>query len=358
MNILHIIDDPKFIEACKLTFSIDGVRNFYVSKKDISMSIINNNNIEAIFVHFLTHHEVVFLKNNKISIPIVWLYWGADAFSLPLFFNNFVGTKTKYFYQRWLFKSKRYRRYFSFLMKDKFRHFLNFKNDVKDKIYAMNSFHYIVPIIPQDYTILKSKYPFISGEFYHFNYVTSIFLQDVNKLLFNNGKNVLLGNSATITNNHIEALDKLNLVDMANRKVIVPLTYGNSDYKGFILDFIKNYRNFEIEVISEFMEFDKYTEIIGSCEIIVMNHYRQQALGNIILGLIFGCSIYLSEKSSIYYYLIDNGIKVYSIENLGDKFVLLGSDEKIRNRNKAVELFGPQRQHMKVANLLQKLKEK
>lgn len=359
MNILHIIDDKKFIQACELTFNIAGINNFYVNKIDLSNSIIIENNIEAIFIHFLTNREILFLQNNKISVPIVWMFWGADGFSLPLFFNNFVGKNSQKAYKNWLFINKKYKRLISFLIKSNFKRVLNFGEKVKNKLSIINSFDFIVPIVPDDLHILKTTYPFIKGELYHFNYVTSIFLQDIDILPFSNGRNILVGNSATITNNHIEAFEKLSEIDIqAGTKVIVPLTYGNIEYKASIIDFIKNYRGLDIYPIHEFMEFEKYTEIISSCEILIMNHYRQQALGNIIMGLIMGCSIYLSNKSPIYHYLQQNDLTVFCLEDLEEQFILLSLDEKIQNRKRANDLFGQETQHKKVAKLLSELKVK
>jgi hypothetical protein len=45
-----------------------------------------------------------------------------------------------------------------------------------------------------------------------------------------------------------------------------------------------------------------------------MNHYRHQALGNILTSLWFGAKVYLSERSTTYEYLKRLGVVVFSIE--------------------------------------------
>ena len=43
----------------------------------------------------------------------------------------------------------------------------------------------------------------------------------------NSGNNILIGNSRSYANNHLEIFSILSKFNIANRKVIVPLSYGN-----------------------------------------------------------------------------------------------------------------------------------
>ena len=45
-----------------------------------------------------------------------------------------------------------------------------------------------------------------------------------------------------------------------------------------------------------------------------MNHYRQQACGNIIAALNMGCKVFLSNKSPLLEHFRDIGVTVYCIE--------------------------------------------
>ncbi|MBK7480393.1 MAG: hypothetical protein IPI69_12210 [Bacteroidales bacterium] len=57
-----------------------------------------------------------------------------------------------------------------------------------------------------------------------------------------------------------------------------------------------------------------YTRTLQSCGIAIMNHYRQQAVGNILMMIWLGSKVYLSPLSTLYTYLKRIGIKVFSIE--------------------------------------------
>ena len=50
------------------------------------------------------------------------------------------------------------------------------------------------------------------------------------------GTDILLGNSAAMANNHLEALEQLSLVDLSGRRVLVPLTYGSAAYRTAVVE--------------------------------------------------------------------------------------------------------------------------
>jgi hypothetical protein len=72
------------------------------------------------------------------------------------------------------------------------------------------------------------------------------------------------------------------------------------------------------------MSLKKYNKTISQCSIVIMNHYRQQSVGNIVAMLWIGSKVYLDEKNTFYHYLKRIGIVVYSI------------NKDLSNRNKNV----------------------
>jgi hypothetical protein len=96
------------------------------------------------------------------------------------------------------------------------------------------------------------------------------------------GINILVGNSADPSNNHLDVLDKLEAHKNENIKIYVPLSYGNQviaeEKKRFGDKFIPR---------TEMMPFQNYLEFMGLIDIAIFNHKRQQAIGNTItlLGL-------------------------------------------------------------------------
>ncbi|WP_018629364.1 TDP-N-acetylfucosamine:lipid II N-acetylfucosaminyltransferase [Niabella aurantiaca] len=357
MNLLHIIDDKKFIEACQRTFRISGITNFYLRSGLISAEYLKEQQIDIIFIHFLRDQEVAFLLKHKIHIPIIWMFWGADGFSLPSFYNAFIGNKTKIYLRKWYFKNHFYSLIRDFV-KEYGRSVFNHRKAVSQKLRVIQQFSYIVPVIPDDYNILKNKYPSVNNVCYHFNYITPIFFKDFQSVPFVSGKNILLGNSSSNTNNHIEVLEILTQVGLKSRQVIIPLNYGDLQYKKAILEYLQKINTFQVQALTDFMEFSEYQTIIHSCEIMIMNHYRQQALGNIIMGLLTGVTIYLSERSPIFNFLIKNGFIVHTVESIKSTgLIILKEDDKQNNKEKCIKTFGPDRQTSKITRLLKTIEE-
>jgi hypothetical protein len=88
-----------------------------------------------------------------------------------------------------------------------------------------------------------------------------------------------------------------------------------------------------------------------------MNHYRQQALGNIITALWLGAKVYLSERSIICTYLKRLNINVFTIEtdlDISNTFCLqpLHSDLIEENRNILKKEYGKEAQQKHLEKLV------
>lgn len=128
------------------------------------------------------------------------------------------------------------------------------------------------------------------------------------------GNDILLGNSASFTNNHLEAFGILRHFDLSGRKIVVPLSYGLPAYADYIqAQGVEIFGNNFIS-LRKFMPLSEYNKIIKACGIVIMNHYRPQAVGNIVASLWMGSKVYLSDSNTFSNYLRKIGIIVYSIE--------------------------------------------
>lgn len=118
-----------------------------------------------------------------------------------------------------------------------------------------------------------------------------------------NGENILLGNSSTPTNNHFEIFKKLASQELGNTKVIVPLSYGNKEYQTKIISHGYRFLGQSFRPLTTFFEKKDYNKVLLSCNIAIMNHIRQQAIGNIISLIWFGSKVYLNRKNPTTDYL-------------------------------------------------------
>src|SRR5690606_40162359 len=65
-----------------------------------------------------------------------------------------------------------------------------------------------------------------------------------------------------------------------------------------------------------FLSIEKFREIYKTTAALVINSYRQHALGNIFTALLYGVKIYLNPKSSTYPWLKQLGFQVFDINQL------------------------------------------
>lgn len=131
------------------------------------------------------------------------------------------------------------------------------------------------------------------------------------------GESILVGNSASFTNNHIEVIDLLSKFDLADSiNIIAPLSYGDEDYKNKIIKFGQAELGQLFQPLADFMPIDEYVALIKQCGYAVMNHKRQQAVGNIVIMLYLGARVFLREENPTYIMLKKEGAILSSVQEL------------------------------------------
>lgn len=128
------------------------------------------------------------------------------------------------------------------------------------------------------------------------------------------GPHILVGNSASFENNHLEIFDYLACnFDLHGVKIYAPLSYGNNWYKEKIIAAGRTKFGDQFVPLTEFMDKDAYINLLQSCGHVFMNHLRQQALGNICIMMIKGAKIYMNPTSPLYRWLVDKGAVVQAV---------------------------------------------
>lgn len=347
--ILHIIDDPKFLPYCKLTFELPEVENIYYSSIDFT-SRHSEKAYDIIVFHSLKANGVHIINNIKIKSPIIWFFWGSDGFCLGKFYNLFLLSKTKRSRLKLAFKSG-LKKGFKVLFKSCFPKAIDKQLHNRELLKALHEISIIVPIVPGDYKLLKSYYP-LRSTCLHLNYVSPVFDSEPSIV---NGDNILVGNSAHLSNNHIEIIDSLAKIELRNRQVIIPLSYGDKSNRDYIRKYALRKLPNNVLCLTDFVSFNEYQKVLRSCSVVIMNHLRQQALGNIILSLMMGSKIFLPPSSTLSQFLIENKFLISDINlisiNLDQS---LTSEEMLHNRNRCYTVFGKENQWEKVKQLIDK----
>lgn len=144
-------------------------------------------------------------------------------------------------------------------------------------------------------------------------------------------KRIWVGNSATLTNNHLEVFAKIEqAVKDLNCDVVVPLSYtrygeGENMVTRTILNAGNRFFGEKFKPIRELMCLEEYVKLMSSCSVFIFGHRRQQAVGNTLIALKCGGCVFLDPRNPTYRYFVSNGVTVYPISRLRD-----GVDNVIR----------------------------
>lgn len=174
---------------------------------------------------------------------------------------------------------------------------------------------YFQPVIKEEYDLMSIRFPklFRAKEFYGRNSWGDPLLIE-NKKVENIGKSVLLGNSATYTNNHVDVWDTIIESIENNQEIIIPLNYGDMDYARELSGLLKHER---ISILNSFISREEYTSMLSRCGFFVLGAMRQQAVGNLLIAIEMGMSIFLYRDSILYKYLKKSGFSINAIEDVG-----------------------------------------
>lgn len=128
---------------------------------------------------------------------------------------------------------------------------------------------------------------------------------------------IILGNSATRTNQHLEALDMLEHLKSYPIEIYCPLSYGaDKDYKDEVIKHGKDIFGDKFIPITEFMDYYNYVSFLSTCDIGIFNNNRQQGLGNILILIGMGKKVFLNSIASTYDELIKKNYIISKAETL------------------------------------------
>jgi len=182
---------------------------------------------------------------------------------------------------------------------------------------ALRQVDYFSAPIKSDFTLLKQALDHrFTAEYTQLNYgsVEKTFLVGGEHC---HGDNILIGNSATPTNNHLEIFKLLAAQDLAERKLIVPLSYGLPEYRDAVIEKGRAAFGDRFVPICDYMPLPEYNNLIAQCSVAIMNHRRQQALGNIGAMLHRGAKVFLDEGGPVYSFFKERGAHVFPMSMLG-----------------------------------------
>lgn len=147
------------------------------------------------------------------------------------------------------------------------------------------------------------------------------------------GNDILLGNSADPTNNHLDALEALARCALRGSRVVVPLSYGGpAEYVELVKSKGRALFGDSFVALDRFMPLEEFNRTIAGCGVVVMNHLRQQALGTTSQALYRGAKLYLRPESPVYRFYEPMGITMGRWEPQEALLTPLSEEDAARNR--------------------------
>lgn len=363
LHIINCVLDEKFIDGLIATFEYTKSDNIIdycmISDKNItSFNYIRNKDKILVvnpinFIKYLEdcHCDVVIIHGirsisykiiNKLpeNIKIVWIGWGYDLYYTPSIYKPFIKLKL---YQPLTLKY--YRSNFIDVLRDYYSYF---KGQICRKhIYrAIGKINYFSGILPEEFELMNNN-SFFHAKKIEFHYFDLNFEIKNNRIEENvvSGNDIIIGNSADISNNHLDVFEYLKKIDVSNKKIYVPLSYaGPQKYVNKIIETGRNYWQDQFVCLNKFIPLEQYNNIISACSIAIYFHERQQAIGGIIHSFWIGCKVFMSETSVGYRYFKENGFIVYSVQKDLNYTMInkeMPREDVIHNRKCLLNIYSP-----------------
>lgn len=230
---------------------------------------------------------------------------------------------------------------------------LNRKNNIKFRIYdfikteTVKKMKGVCTLVNNDYELAKKWYR-VKGIHYQavymnekqHEYIKNIKYENQNsETLQNKTLTILLGNSATKTNNHVEALELLGKFKELDIKIICPLSYGDNKYAEDVCITGKRIFSEKFVALKDHMPQTEYMELLNNIDIAIFNNDRQQALGNIYVLLELGKKVYMRNNTTMWSRISDEmQLNVFNINeiinNSFEEFIYIEKEVKEVNMKK------------------------
>lgn len=345
---LHCLLDEKFLDGAISLFEEDNrIQNTYVlfvrdplqytfnfvkSPKahiqDVNAFLDYVSGYNVVILHSLHSIPIELIRQIPPSIKVVWLMWGYDFYNFKICDMRLIGPLSR--------KTLALRDQMK-TIKSALKYKFFEKKIYKDSLARIDFFS---GVFPYEYDLLVNlpRYPDIKAKPIDFYYGSTNFFvpEEPNYEVENSFVNVIIGNSGDSRNNTLEAFEilKNSLDSNGVEKIIVPLGYGAD--KLFMKKVKERGRLLwgeKFMPLDSYLPLNEYLQVVSNCKVAVYFHERQQASDNVLMQLMYGARVYMSETSMMYKYLKGMGFYIYSLQEDKDDINLpLTKEQIITNR--------------------------
>jgi len=300
--IVRIIDKPKYVQANdRIIFYKDG---------DKINDIVD---IDNVTIHSMQLWKIELIKSLSCRPKrIWWCIWGADMYNSIL---SFLGYRM---YYEWQFIQNPIRTQIIVF----FSKIGIYSPSIKNQLEFIKEYVTDLKTTKEEYEIqklflgsyLKASFCEVPTNLYYS--IDDVLSKELLQTTVS-GNLILVGNSASISNNHLYAYQFLKKLDIGDRKIVSPLSYGGTQkYRDHIVHEATLLFNERFIPLIDFMPLDEYNNILAQSAICIYGNWRQEAMGNIVISLYLGAKVFLSNKSPLLKRFYRMGIKIFCLEDI------------------------------------------
>lgn len=341
VNIVHMFEDEKFFDSVSEFFdSLSGVNNryYYYKSKHDSFTYIKQSSkitifksekeylkaftqpdIDIVYLHSLSPRFYKYILCIPKKVKIIWWAWGYDLYYKWRCCREFIPLtlykeQTKKLFNTSSNKANVFRRALK-----KLYCYLTYIPCVLVRNKVLARIDYFSPVLPVEYHLMSFNKYFRAEPFMLRRGPGSDTVANEPIIHLISG-NILVGNSLTLTNNHLDIWDKIkHCTRLPNQSYVFPVNYGNEVN---LSNLKENIQGENIIWLEKFMPLNEYTKLQKSISHAVFGVIRQQAMGNIFDCLRNGVKVFLFKDSLVYKYLKEEGYIVYCIEDMSEESFL------------------------------------
>lgn len=248
-------------------------------------------------IHSMTKHHACAVRGLPKRTLVVWIGYGYDYYGL---LSNRIGGY-------WFDRTEALMKKMGILE----RHLDTMRSHVALVAHRINVFS----VNPSETDMVRAALPQLNATYHALPSFTveDIFAQGDARM---SGPDVLLGQSSSPHNNHLEMFEVLRDTLPAAARLIVPLSYGDSRYADHVEQVGRTLFGDRFIAMRNWMPIAEYQQKISSCGFVVMNHRRQKAVGNISSGLYRGAKVFLQRTNPLFGFFTELGAVVFPVDML------------------------------------------
>ena len=362
--ILHLIHDDKVVPRMISLFEkYNADNNLYICvtrKKKESLFFLRDNpkvvmayskeekkipweSIDKVIFHYYDLHKDLYLYYCKLffrlkEYKIIWFEWGGDVYPY-LEKKGFQLYSDNNSYKKIQEVKKVYNASIKYWVSKTFGYLFDKVAYLFARSFYEKRVDYIACFI-EEYKFFQKYISFkkCKGTL-HFTYYS---IEDTLGELYTSsskGNSIMIGNSASETNNHEYSFDFIKELDLKGREIILPLNYsGSEQYINIVIEKYKIFPN--VVFLRDFLRLQDYNRLMISCSTFIYGNFRQEAWGNILISIYLGGKVYLSKNSPLVDVCRQQGFKIFILEDIKSTFdQILSVEEKMINRRLALQYY-------------------